>query len=94
MILKKAHPRFRPFFQLMLKTGVSPCDMWNLTKNNFPGGDFLYIVQDKTDEELNVPIIVHRKSLHPSPIGYFPGQIKVGPENVMRCMVVLRSAMN
>ena len=40
----------------MLETGLRACDMWNLTKDNFPGGNFLYIIQDKTDDEMNVPI--------------------------------------
>ena len=46
MILENANPRFKPFFELMLETGLRSCDMWNLTKTNFPVGDFLYIKQE------------------------------------------------
>ena len=40
----------------MLETGLRNCDMWHLTKDNFPGGIFLYIKQEKTGDMLNVPI--------------------------------------
>ena len=56
MILQNTNPSFKPFFELMLETGLRACDMWNLTKKNFPGGDFLYIKQEKTEGILNVPI--------------------------------------
>ena len=56
MILEYAQPRFAVFFELMLETGLRACDMWNLTKDNFPGGNFIHIIQEKTGDELNVPI--------------------------------------
>lgn len=56
MILENCTERFLPFFELMLETGIRACDMWNLTKDNFPGGDFIYIKQGKTGDILNVPI--------------------------------------
>jgi len=56
MILEKSQPRFAVFFELMLETGLRACDMWNLTKDNFPSGNFIHIIQEKTGDELNVPI--------------------------------------
>ena len=34
LIFKNASPRFLPFFELMLETGLRACDMWNLTQDN------------------------------------------------------------
>ena len=55
MILENCKDRYRPFFELMLETGLRACDMWNLTRDNFPGED-VHIVQEKTGDELYVPI--------------------------------------
>ena len=55
MILENCKDRYRPFFELMLETGIRPCDMWNLTKDNFPGED-IHIVQEKTGDDLYIPI--------------------------------------
>lgn len=56
MVLASCDPRYVPFYELMVETGLRPCDMWTLTQDNFPCGDSLFIVQDKTDDELDVPI--------------------------------------
>ena len=42
MIWKKINPRFLPFYQLMLETGLRAGDMWNLTKDNFIDGKTRY----------------------------------------------------
>jgi len=55
-IKRNADPRFLPFFELMLETGIRACDMWNLTKDNFPGGDHILVIQEKTGDKLYVPI--------------------------------------
>ena len=77
MILDTCNNRFTPFFELMLETRFRAYDMCNLTKDNFPYGDFLYIVQDKTDEELNVPISERAQEIVASlPHRLFSGQIE------------------
>ena len=56
MILENCKDRFKPFFELMLETGLRPCDMWNLSRENFKDKNFIHIVQEKTGDELYVPI--------------------------------------
>jgi len=56
MILEKSNPQFSIFFELMLETGLRACDTWYLTKDNFPGGNFLHIFSKKNGDELYVPI--------------------------------------
>ena len=95
MILENCAKRYKPFFELMLETGLRACDMWCLTKDNFPGGNFIYIKQEKTGDILNVPISNRAQEIVAAlPYRLFPWtDTDPGQGNVMRWMVVLRSKM-
>ena len=50
---------FRDFYVVALATGLRPCDMWNLSTDDFTvDGDYMFfnIVSEKTDEPIEVPI--------------------------------------
>ena len=36
MVWKNIDPRFKSYYQLRNETGLHACDMWDLTKDNFP----------------------------------------------------------
>ena len=50
---------FKDFYVVALATGLRPCDMWNLSTDDFTvDGDYMFfnIVSEKTDELIEVPI--------------------------------------
>ena len=52
---------YRPFFELMLETGLRACDTWELTQGNFPidpedGSRYLRVRMKKNNSVLEVPI--------------------------------------
>ncbi len=50
---------FKDFYVVALATGLRPCDMWNLSTDDFTvDGDYMFfnIVSEKTDEPIEVPI--------------------------------------